>query len=70
MYRGVNRQERAFGFELDDQPERGPKVRRTIRQGRNHIFDRPQTREILAAYADDGEQEVLAKVDASRVEVV
>lgn len=26
--------------------------------------------EILAAYADDGEQEVLAKVDASRVEVV
>lgn len=25
--------------------------------------------EILAAYADDGEQEVLAKVDASRVEV-
>lgn len=26
--------------------------------------------EVLAAYADDGEQEVLAKVDASRVEVV
>ena len=29
-----------------------------------------QPEEILTAYADDGEQEVLAKVDASRVEVV
>ena len=41
---GGNRQERAFGFELDDQPENRQRICRTLQHERHHILDSAQAR--------------------------